>query len=144
MIKKLILGLVFVGLLLTGLQADAQISLKSPYLLSSDTAVNTTVTYLTAASTGGYKNHVTVQVNITKISGTVAGTLSLLGSIDGTNFKAILLPQVSTALNTYTATDVASQTFIWLVTGNPYTHYRVSWTPTGTMSASFNAKLLSR
>ncbi len=124
--------------------ATAQVSLLSTFGLTSDTTVNTGVTILTSPRNLGPKQTTVVQVTATKISGTVAGTISLLGSVDGTDFKAILLPQVATALNTYTATDVASQTFDFYVVNNPYLYYRVSWTGAGTMSASFTAKILSR
>jgi hypothetical protein len=61
--------------------------------------------------------------------------ISLFGSIDGVNFRSI-------SGTTFTATDVASNGFIWTITGNPVTHVRVTWTGTGTMVATFKAKVL--
>jgi len=55
------------------------------------------------ANTGGANINVTLQVVITKISGTVGGTVTCQGSLDGTNFVTIG--------SAATATDVASQTF---------------------------------
>ncbi len=137
------------SILLSAVIADAQVITlyNSTYTtIPSDSTVNTGVGAIgnvrAINSTSGTK--VTVQFVATKISGTVAGTVSLLGSIDGVNYKAILLEEVATALNTYTATDVASQTFAWRLLSNPYPFYRVSWAGTGTMSASFTGKLLIR
>jgi len=82
----------------------------------------------------------TIQVNVTKISGTVGGTISLQGSLDGTNWKALNTAETQTALATITATD-ATNSYHWRLTGSPFLYYRVSWTGTGTMAASFSALL---
>lgn len=87
----------------------------------------------------GPGSNTAVQIIANKTSGTVAGTITLMGSLDGVNWKAATITEASTALNTYTATDVASQTFIWRLTGAPYLYYEVSWTGTGTMVATFTA-----
>lgn len=126
-----------------GLTANAQLSMLSEYSLASDTVTNTGTGYLSVRNPGA-KSGTTVQIVATKISGTVAGTISLLGSVDGINYKAFTLAEASTAGHTFTATDVASQNFIWRLNDNPYLYYRVSWTGSGTMAARFTAKLLSR
>ena len=137
--KKLLLSL---ALLVIVASVSAQVNMLSPYSLTSDTVSNTGTAFLTVRN-AGTKQETTVQVVCTEISGTTGGTISLLGSIDGTNFVALQAEESSTAIPTKTALDVASQTFIFRVKGNPCTHYRVSWTGTGTMSASFTAKLMS-
>lgn len=111
--------------------------------LTSDTVTNTGTAYLTTRVLGNKANVTTtvIQVVVTKISGTVGGTISLQGSIDGTNFKALPTKETATALATITAAD-ASSTYHWRIDHNPYSYYRVSWTGTGTMAASFTAKLL--
>jgi hypothetical protein len=120
----------------------AQKDLKSIHSVTSDTVTNTATVYLTSPQVNFNKGaNTTVQVNVTKISGTVGGTISLQGSIDGTNFKALNTPDTQTALATVTATD-ATNVYHWRLAGNPFTYYRVSWTGTGTMSASFTAKVL--
>jgi hypothetical protein len=69
----------------------------------------------------------TAQVIVTKISGTVAGTLVLQGSMNGTDWTTIGSgASVTDASNTYTFNTVVK----WY-------YYRISWTGTGTMSASF-------
>jgi len=117
-------------------------TMKSVYNAASDTVTNTETAYL-QGSIIGYKHNASFQVVITKISGTVAGTLTLQGSIDGTNFKAMTVAEASTAINTATATDVASQTFLWRLNSNPYKYYRISWTGSGTMAAKFTAILIA-
>jgi len=108
---------------------------------TSDTVVNTATAYITtrvASTNSGPGAQTTVVINITKISGTVGGTITLQGSLDGTTFTALTTQETATALATLTAAD-ASATRTWRIIGNPYRFYRVSWTGTGTMSASFSA-----
>ena len=77
---------------------------------------------------------------ITKISGTVAGVVRLFGSIDGVTYARIA------ATDSLNATNVASQgkLFNVLPSGGkwPYKYVRVSYTGTGTMSASFTSRAL--
>lgn len=108
-----------------------------------DTVTNTATVVLTSPQILASKNTIGIQINVTKISGTVGGTISLLGSIDGVNYKALNTTESQTALATITATD-ATNTYTYRLTSNHYLYYRVSWTGTGTMAASFNAYLLSR
>lgn len=121
------------------------VSLVSPngstYL--SDTVTNTGVAYLSTPSaiTPASSSTTVVQVVVTKINGTVGGTISLQGSLDGTNYKALNTAETQTALATITATD-ASNVYHWRLNGCPFLYYRVSWTGTGTMSASFTAQFL--
>lgn len=109
--------------------------------LTVDTVTNTGTSYVTTrALKADFTAHTTVQVNVTKISGTVGGTISLQGSLDGVNFKALNTLDTQTALATITATD-ATNSYHWRVTGGSFLYYRVSWTGTGTMAASFSAKI---
>jgi hypothetical protein len=142
--KKYILmfGIVIAFLAGTNIQTKAQgLPLKSPYSLESDTVTNTGVVYLTTLSALADRDteNTTIQVVVTKISGTVGGTISLQGSLDGTNFKALNTAETQTALATITATD-ASNVYHWRLNGLPFPYFRVSWTGTGTMAASFTAR----
>lgn len=124
-------------------QTSVLTDLKSEtYLLTSDTVVNTATAVLTSARIAGPAQDVTVQIVCTEISGTTAGTITLLGSLNGTNFVALTDSTTVPAITTKTATDVASQSFTWNIKGSPYLYYRVSWTGSGTMSNRFSAKLL--
>lgn len=121
-------------------QTSVLADLKSPYTVTSDTVTNTGTAYLTSGRIAG-PGMVTIQVNVTKISGTVGGTISLLGSLDGTNFKALNTQETQTALATITAAD-ASGAYHWRLSASPFLYYRVSWTGTGTMAASFTSKIM--
>ncbi|MFN8692816.1 MAG: hypothetical protein ACK5XX_00205, partial [Holosporales bacterium] len=64
----------------------------------------------------------------------------LQGSLDGVNWRALNTVDTQTALATVTAAD-ATASYHWRLAGSPFLFYRVSWTGTGTMSASFSALL---
>lgn len=138
----LIVGLVaLLTVSFSTVEVNAQVDLKSPYSLTSDTVTNTATAFLsTVRLEPASATTTTVWVAVTKISGTVGGTITLQGSLDGTNWKALYAINSATALATFTATD-ASNTYHWILTGSPMTYYRVSYTGTGTMSASFTAKI---
>lgn len=108
--------------------------------VTRDTVTNSGTAYVTTPLIkAAPATSTTVWVSVTKISGTVGGTISLQGSFDGTNWKALNTPNTQTALATITATD-ASNTYHWILSGSPFPYYRVTWTGTGTMSASFVAQ----
>lgn len=112
----------------------------SPYA-TSDTVTNAGTAYITTPVVSAAPAvTTTIWVAVTKISGTVGGTITLQGSLDGTNFKALNTPNTATALATFTAAD-ASATYHWVISGSPFRYYRVSWTGAGTMAASFAAQM---
>jgi len=85
----------------------------------------------------------TIQFVAHKVAGTVAGTVTLMGSVDGIHFKPALIAEGSTAIPTFTATDVATQSYIWRLNYSPYPYYGISWTGTGTMTAYFRGKVVT-
>lgn len=66
-------------------------------------------------------------LKVTKISGTVGGTISWQGSNNGTDYATI---------STTTPSDTTANYQYNVVGRPPYKYYRASWTGTGTMSAS--------
>jgi len=108
---------------------------STPTHAVTDTAVATTPLnqYFTLP---GYWDQVTVQSTFTKISGTVAGTVSLFGSIDNVGFSLIS--------SANTLTDGASQTFTWVISPSSYKYYKITVTPTGTSSAKWVSPILWR
>jgi hypothetical protein len=109
--------------------------------LTTDTVTNTGTGYVTCRLLDR-RPHTSevIWVTVTKISGTVGGTITLQGSMDGTNFKALNTNDSQTALATITASD-ASATYHWRLLGGGFNYYRVTWTGTGTMSATVAAKI---
>lgn len=99
-----------------------------------DTVVNTAQKVTTPADgrTINWASGITAQVVATKISGVVAGTLVLQGSMDGTNW---------TTIGSAASVADASGTYSFNTTVKWY-YYRISWTGTGTMSVSFKAFFL--
>lgn len=106
--------------------------------LSNDTVTNTASKILAVKFTG-FRETITATINITKISGTLAGTLVPVGSNDGTNFYDIS----QASLDTFTVANSASQ-------GKAYSFrrgfqwYGVKWTGSGTMSGSFTGSAIAR
>jgi len=140
-------SIVLLFLAMTVPQVSAQRNMLSSYGLTSDTVVNTATGYLELRVPGNasVSGETLIQVVVTEVSGTTAGTVSILGSLDGTNFIALKLREVATAVNTFAPADQApAQTYMWRLVGNPALYYRVSYTGAGTMSARFSAKLLVR
>lgn len=107
---------------------------------TSDTVTNTGTGVLTTKRVAG-PGAVTIQVIATKVSGTVGGTITLLGSLDGTSFSALNTEETQTALATKTATD-ASASYHWRLSKSPFLYYQVSWAGTGTMVATFTATIM--
>lgn len=84
-----------------------------------------------------YCDNIAIQVFITKVSGTVAGSAKLYGSLDGSNFYSI-------SSDTLAVADVANQSFIWNEAPAKYVYYRIIVNGSGTMVAIPSAKALCR
>lgn len=106
---------------------------------TSQTTTNTSASTLSLSVSNWY-NTVTIQSVVTKISGTVAGTVTLQGSIDGTNYVTVNSSYAD--VTSYSPTDVATSSKLFVVTGSPYRYYRLSYTGAGTMSASHRGYVL--
>ena len=91
----------------------------------------------------GYES-LTIQSVVKKTSGTVAGTVTLQGSNDGTNYVTVAAAYALGSVVTFTATDVSVQSVQFVVTGNPYKYIRVSYTGSGTMVATLKSYLIAQ
>ncbi len=145
--KKLIFLLSAILLFAVG-GVNAQVTQMTGVYTSGDTVLNTGTKACSLRVARGYRQ-ITVAALLTKISGTVAGTVTLQSSIDGTNFFTLDSCAIQTDGNinspaTYTATNVASQQKVWIINYNPYLWYKLSWTGVGTMSATLKGYLLPR
>lgn len=107
-----------------------------------DTVVNTGTAYLTTRAQIQQERaqQTIIQVNVVKVSGIVAGNITLLGSIDGVNYSIVRNIELQTLVPVVAATD-ATASYHWRLTGNPFPFYRVSWTGVGTMNATFSARV---
>jgi hypothetical protein len=85
---------------------------------------------------GGYIS-TSVQVNVSKVSGTPAGSVKIYGSVDGTNY-------VLASTDTLAISNIALGTKIWTITNAPYSKLKVVGTGTGTMKAILDTWYLAR
>lgn len=126
-------------------------SLKSVYSVALDTVTNAGTKTLTSARTSLSYKTISIDVTVTKLSGTIAGTITLQGSVNGTNYVTVPTAFIETPSGqapystggaaTFTATNVATQTKIWSIIGNPYAYYRVSYTGSGTMVGTIKGNI---
>ena len=111
--------------LVIGITSQAQRVITLP-LAAGDTIANTgTATKVLPVFTAGYEG-VIVQVNLTKLSGTGAGTTALYGSLDGVNYTQIG--------SNYTITNTTTQAAYFSVTAPIPVYLKVLSTGSGTES----------
>lgn len=129
--KSFLIGL-FAALAFT---VQAQRAALLPLVLG-DTIVNTgTVTKTLPALTAGY-NGLILQMNLTKLSGTGAGTVQLQTSLDGVNWV--------NSGSAFTITNVASQAALFTITAPVPVYCRLLCTGSGTESVQTNTYYLAR
>lgn len=126
-------------LLMTGLSFGQTVSKLTPLKSNttgkdSDTLANATTKNQTA-KIDGYFDSVSIQTNLTKLSGTAAGKVYLLGSLDGVNYVKD---------DSLTVANVTTQSKIFTSNPSKYVFYRVSFVGTGTQSVKFNSIAVHR
>lgn len=110
----------------------------TPYqmpVVAGDTLVNTDNATKIFTVTAGY-NCIAIQPVVTKISGTVAGTVVLYGTVDGTNYVSLG--------DTLTCTNQATNTDIFVKTNAPYYKYKLYFSQTGTDSTKIKVWIIER
>lgn len=117
----------------------ATTNMLSSYSKVSDTIANTATGYVEKRVTGSY-NTLSIQTVVTKLSGTAGGTITVQGSVDGTNFVTVNTSYISAQIQT--VTNVTTNTKVFVITGSPYAYYRLSYTGTGTMSCTLKGYML--
>jgi hypothetical protein len=128
--KKLIYILLSAVLLSATMETQAQVYQST--LAAGDTVVDAGTAAKTFNISGDFKG-IVVNPIFTKISGTVAGTIKLQGSLDGSTYTDV-------ASQTFTATNIATGQTLWYVTAPLARYYKITWTGTGTMSAVLSYK----
>jgi len=134
---KNLLSILFVFCLSFTLKAQVAMT------IAGSPVTNTGVGTATATITQSYET-ATIQAVFTKTSGTLAGTATLQASLDGTNYATVATQATVAGAATYTVTDVATQSVIFIINKAPYKFYRVSWTGTGTMVGTISATILPK
>lgn len=120
--------------LVIGFTTQAQRAITLP-LAAGDTIVNTGTASKVFQITGGYEGLV-VQVNLTKISGTGAGTTGLYGSLDGVTYTQLG--------SNYTITNTATQAAWFTVTAPVPVYLKVLSTGSGSESVQQRVLYLPR
>lgn len=111
---------------------------------SGDTVVNTANKVCSLKVARTYRS-TSIQVVVTKVSGTVAGTVTMQGSLDGVTWVTLDTACMATeGPATFVTTNVASQSKVFLINSSPYYWYRASYTGSGTMAAIISAFILPR
>lgn len=131
---KKIIGIIAIICLSFTAKAQVTTLTWSGYGNTLDTVTNTGTKYASFSSLNASRA-LSIVVKVTKISGTVGGTISWQGSNDGTNYVTITTSSPSDASANYTYA---------IYTPAAYRYYRVSWTGTGTMSASISGSAYVR
>lgn len=124
--KKLVY--VLLAVLLMATQSQAQVYTLP--LAAGDTVVDAGTAAKIFNMSGDYKG-IVVEPGFTKNTGTVAGTIKLQASVKGVVY-------VDVASQTFTATNVASNSTLWYVSAPLARYYKVTWTGTGTMQGVLN------
>lgn len=130
--KKILLTLMTIAAFTTVAMSQA-VNVPGTNGLVIDTVVNTaTETFTLKVKETGSLSAV---VLVTKISGTVGGTLTFQASNDGVNYADVVAP--------FTVGD-STQTKLFDVDKIKYLYYRIKFTGTGTMSASARVSMLAK
>lgn len=108
-----------------------------------DTVTDTGSETWTLKVPGPNKAGFSAEITYTKISGTVAGNIVLLGSNSGLGYDTVYVTPIATA-RTVVATNVATRTFLWKLDKSDYLYYRIQWTGTGTMQSSAKCFIIAR
>lgn len=139
----ILLALVALGTIQANAQRNFQKKFSNagvPFYVTSDTVTNTGTNYLsTIQPIGGPASTCTIQWTGTRQSGTVAGTVTLQGSLDAVSWTTVTGTSTGVQTGAFTATNVATQATTWTLVGNPFPYYRVTWTGSGTMAATQTA-----
>jgi len=129
--KKLIIAILFC---LAGTVTHAQNYPASfSGLLKGPTTIATASTDSTKVTISGVKGSVNFKYDITKNSGTVAGTIVLKGRISHSTLGTSA--EQWATINSYTLTDATATNSVTL-TGNNYTDYLILTTITGTSNTT--------
>lgn len=130
--KRLLIALMFFAALFAVTPAQSQATMT----LSDDTLVNAVTEYATL-QLNEPADLLSISYVLTKVSGTVAGTVLAQGSIDGTNY-------VNISTDTLTLANAATNVHIWTFVKSPYKYYRTKAATTGTQVSVQAAKLYTR
>lgn len=133
---------IFTIIFCMALGASAQSTVQNLYsnaasgVKLTDTVTNTGTVTMSSKIVVGAPNQTTITATFTKLTGTVAGTATLLGSVNGIDWT-------SASATSYTVTDVVSATTSWPLTGKNFLYYRVNVVGSGTSTYTVKGQVLT-
>lgn len=128
--KKFILSAIAILFFVaTSFHADAQATKR---IIQADTSINTTGTTLTFQNMPSHLK--TLQVTVTRISGTAAGNVFLEGTVDGNWLR----------IDTMALSNQVTNTKKIPISKTEYYHYRFVYVPSGTQTSRMQATYLRR
>lgn len=108
------------------------------HVLGLDTAINAAGA-APILSLPGYYDLITVQGTVTKISGTVGGSLKLYGSVDGIAYSL-----ATATTDTLAVANVApAQVYSWTLTPSKFLYYKVQYTSLSSQTSQLRARALA-
>lgn len=138
LIKNIVMLVLTFAPMFLGAQTNP-VTMTNPNGLTIDTVTNTGSEGPYFKAVGPNRNKVNITLEVTKISGTVGGTIVLQASnnptYDAATFATIKNWGIDSSV---TATNATNNYNFSDYTGS-FVYYRVLWTGTGTMSASYKA-----
>lgn len=110
-----------------------------------DTVTNTGTKLMTLVTPfSGPKQTTSVSAVCRLISGTGAGTVTLLGSIDGVNYSTIAASQLQGSQTaTFTLTNVTNQSYVFVLPNGAFKYFRLNCTGSGTESITISGNVYS-
>lgn len=105
-----------------------------------------TLTNTTAASdviTLTANNTLVIQVLCTQLTGTSAGVVTIMGSVDGTSYKGLTdYDGVFNGFSNDTLTITNGAIGQWVIPKSPFKYYKISYAPSGTHTTRVTAKYI--
>lgn len=131
--KRVILFLFASVMLFTGFAQSPVTLTTTGHSNALDTVTNTAAVSTNPLRASTFRTGFVAQIVVTKISGTVAGTLGIYGSLDAT------APTHWNLIGSATTPTDATNNYR-LATTEKWFYYKIMWTGAGTMSASYSGK----
>ena len=115
------------------------------YTLANDTLTDAETVYTVPVQSSSSKGAVTLQIALTNISGTTAGTITLQGSIDNSNYAEITnIADMFNVIPDDTITVADGTVGQAIIQQSPFKYYRWKYVGSGTQSTKIEQAYLPK
>lgn len=105
------------------------------------TLTNTTAASDVISTTSNYE--LTIQVLCTNLTGTTAGVVTIMGSVDGTSYKGLTdYDGIFKGFSNDTLTMTNGAIGQWVIPKSPFKYYKISYAPSGSHTTRVTAKYI--